>query len=585
MEIVKMVIYSVLGLGFLVLIHELGHLIIARLTGIGVEAFSIFFGRPIYSFKWRSIDWRVGWIPFGGYCKMKGQEDFGEAKSKGEPDEFYQRPPWARLLTVLAGPTFNILLGIILLGVIVFIAGDWIKFNGKITVKHQIKEQIEGLPKGFAFPKEFDKRLKYNPKNQILAWKGTMSVTDKDKLLILYNDKKYKQAINKFYEKQDKVLKDGDIITKVNGKSITQTIRNKELLTENKLMRYLQDDGLTKEKVILTVNREGAGEVQIDYPVSIKSFKNGLGFSITDPTESIFGKDRATVSIQGVIDDSPADKAGLKERDIILSIDGKVIKSYKDVSTFINQGNEDLSHSFLVLRDGKEIEIKDVKPQRNTYIKEVKESNKSGLQDNDKVITINGKEIKSVEHLKSVIESSKDNIEFLVKRNDNDIMVTVNKGLMDQVKIETKKQIGITPFPGVHKNYSLFESIPIGIKTGIGTVILQFRAMGKMDAHDVQENVSGPVGIFKHIGKVSAYGFGAYFKFLAIISILLGVFNLLPIPAVDGGHVVLTFYEIIRRKPISAKVVQRIQIVGVFIIITLAVVFTFNDIYNWITKG
>lgn len=67
------IILALVGLSFIVLIHELGHLIVAVRNGVCIEVFSIGFGKPIVEWEWKQIRWRLSWIPFGGYVKPKGQ--------------------------------------------------------------------------------------------------------------------------------------------------------------------------------------------------------------------------------------------------------------------------------------------------------------------------------------------------------------------------------------------------------------------------------------------------------------------------------------------------------------------------------
>jgi len=109
---------AAIGLGFLVLIHELGHLWVARRRGMNVETFSIGFGRPIVQWKWRGVQWQVGWLPFGGYVRITGME-VGRAVKQGIDlyaikGGFFSKSPWARIQVALAGPVANLLLALVL---------------------------------------------------------------------------------------------------------------------------------------------------------------------------------------------------------------------------------------------------------------------------------------------------------------------------------------------------------------------------------------------------------------------------------------------------------------------------------------
>ena len=100
-------------LGIMILAHELGHFIVARLFKIRVETFSIGFGKRLFGFTKGDVDYRISVFPIGGYVKLAG-EQVGEAVT-GAPDEFLSRPRWQRSLVMLAGPMMNFLLAIFLL--------------------------------------------------------------------------------------------------------------------------------------------------------------------------------------------------------------------------------------------------------------------------------------------------------------------------------------------------------------------------------------------------------------------------------------------------------------------------------------
>jgi regulator of sigma E protease len=109
----------VLVLGVLILVHEWGHFIVARLFGVRVDVFSIGFGPRLFGFKWGATDWRVSAVPLGGYVRMAGQDiteiDSGESKPTGAPDELMSKPRWQRALISFAGPLVNLIFPLFLL--------------------------------------------------------------------------------------------------------------------------------------------------------------------------------------------------------------------------------------------------------------------------------------------------------------------------------------------------------------------------------------------------------------------------------------------------------------------------------------
>jgi regulator of sigma E protease len=118
------VLLGLAGLGIVVFVHELGHFLAARLMGIEVEAFSIGWGRPILKKKFRGTEYRLGLFPIGGYCKMKGDNEFQEAwENKRDsldpaPGSFFAAGPFRRILVCFAGPFFNLVFAALIFSVI-----------------------------------------------------------------------------------------------------------------------------------------------------------------------------------------------------------------------------------------------------------------------------------------------------------------------------------------------------------------------------------------------------------------------------------------------------------------------------------
>jgi regulator of sigma E protease len=115
------IIGMVLVLGVIILVHEWGHFIVARLFGVRVDVFSIGFGPRLFGVKRGDTDWRVSALPLGGYVRMAGQDiteiDSGDQKPTGAPDELMSKPRWQRALISLAGPAVNLIFPILLLGI------------------------------------------------------------------------------------------------------------------------------------------------------------------------------------------------------------------------------------------------------------------------------------------------------------------------------------------------------------------------------------------------------------------------------------------------------------------------------------
>jgi regulator of sigma E protease len=111
-------VVSLLVLSFLIFFHELGHFLFARIFKVKVEIFSIGFGKKLLSKIIGDTEYRISLIPLGGYVQMKGQDDLNPLEKNGDNDSYNTKKPWQRIIILLGGPLFNMLLAIILFSVV-----------------------------------------------------------------------------------------------------------------------------------------------------------------------------------------------------------------------------------------------------------------------------------------------------------------------------------------------------------------------------------------------------------------------------------------------------------------------------------
>lgn len=207
-----------------------------------------------------------------------------------------------------------------------------------------------------------------------------------------------------------------------------------------------------------------------------------------------------------------------------------------------------------------------------------------GLQLNDTITEINGVKIFTARDITYQLSSDKDGVvDFTVKRNGEKVEL---KGVHFPMKVdeETGKQTLIYDFKVMSEKITLMNIIPYTAKATVyyaRVVLLSLKDLitGKYGINDLQ----GPVGIVSTIGTtVAAAGLDWDFilQMAALITINIGIFNLLPIPALDGGRFVLLIVEALRRKTMKAEVEGMIHFVGFALLMVLMFVVTFNDIKN-----
>ena len=115
------IIAFVVVLGILIFFHELGHFLIARLFGVGVEKFSLGFGPKLFGKTVGDTDYRISAIPLGGYVKMVGEEPGSEVDTEDLPRSFTHKKIYQKMLIVAAGPFFNLVLAVLIIFILLFI--------------------------------------------------------------------------------------------------------------------------------------------------------------------------------------------------------------------------------------------------------------------------------------------------------------------------------------------------------------------------------------------------------------------------------------------------------------------------------
>lgn len=214
---------------------------------------------------------------------------------------------------------------------------------------------------------------------------------------------------------------------------------------------------------------------------------------------------------------------------------------------------------------------------------------KSGLLPNDQIISIEGVAIPDANVLISEISKRPNvNTTFKVIRASHkepiDITLKPAAKVLENGKLSghigiTLKPMEIPPYWIRTQKYSFLESLKPAYQQTVHYTKVSFKLIGKMVmGHLSPSSLSGPIGIAQGAGATFKHGFQYYLGFLALISISLGVVNLLPIPVLDGGHLFYYMIEIITRRPVSQKIQEKAAVFGLFFIIGLMGISFYNDI-------
>lgn len=288
---------------------------------------------------------------------------------------------------------------------------------------------------------------------------------------------------------------------------------------------------------------------------------------------------------------------GLQTGDKIVKINGE---DYQYLEELIRPGTLLASNAYYTVeRDGKLIDIPipgdfiqkfNKKETAGNFISNrfppliasiQKESvaEKMGLEAGDRVLAMNGTPVTYYDELSKMLkENNRDSIHLKVKRGDEVLL------LSEAFKDQTLLGIYASPSTDFYKEaehritYSLAESIPLGTERAFTTLVVQITAFGKIisGALSAQESLSGPIGIMQAFGVT--WDWERFWSLTGVLSLVLAFMNLLPIPALDGGHVMFLSYEIISRRKPSDKFLETAQKVGMVFLLGLMVFIFANDI-------
>lgn len=212
---------------------------------------------------------------------------------------------------------------------------------------------------------------------------------------------------------------------------------------------------------------------------------------------------------------------------------------------------------------------------------------RAGLENGDRITTINGKEIATWEEVVDKIRSNPGAVLSIeVLRADRELVISLQPEVISEKGTEIGKA-GITPKIQHEELENLLVKTSYAPTTALVKAIAKtwelsyftLRMLGKMVTGDVSlKNISGPITIANYAGQTAKMGLSAYLGFLALISISLGVLNLLPIPVLDGGHLVYYLIEMVRGVPLSERIMYVGNQIGITLLITLMLFAIYNDL-------
>ncbi len=302
----------------------------------------------------------------------------------------------------------------------------------------------------------------------------------------------------------------------------------------------------------------------------------------------------------GIVPGAVGKKIGLLPGDKITAINGKSFERFDDLTS----PKVLLENTvFTVQRDAKTLEV----PVPRTILNEISDhdiesfisrvprmkfvvdsipasgnAKNTGLKRGDSIVAINGNRTAYWDELQIQLQANKGKQAILSVKRDTSILTLKTQISQDGVIGFGRSKKDLPEIKTIR--YGFFAALPIGAKRAISTFTDNAKGLGKIAKGDVKFNkaVSGPVAIANLFG--GTIDWVHFWTLVGFLSMVLALMNLLPIPALDGGHAVFLIIEMIKGKPLSDKFLERAQIVGFVILVTLMVFVFGNDIVNKFKK-
>lgn len=294
------------------------------------------------------------------------------------------------------------------------------------------------------------------------------------------------------------------------------------------------------------------------------------------------------------------EKSGIKTGDKIIAVDGVKIDRFNEINEKVLLGKEviverngteqkvNLPVDFInQLMDGKKISVVELRLPFIVSGVEENSANKSSVQEKDVVTSFNGVSVQYADQIISAVKELKGKtVHAIVKRDGKEVALSIVVNDSSKMGIQYAARL---PYDNIEKlglypirkqNYGFLESFPVGIERGKDQLVGYWKQLQMIFTPST--GAYKGVGGFKAIFDIfpASWSWEAFWSITALLSIMLGVMNLLPIPALDGGHVMFLLYEIVSRRKPSDKFMENAQMVGFVLLISLLLFANGNDIYK-----
>jgi regulator of sigma E protease len=555
------ILYVILMIGGLILVHELGHYLLARWMGVHVVEFAIGVGPKVLTWRGKQVRpdlpptlYTLGVLPFGGFVKMLGTDPHEVVPPEIEAVSFNARPVWRRFLVMVAGPAFNILLAL----VIYFAAG--------LTEPSLLSSRIGAVdPNG-------------------PAWKAGLRAGD-EIVAIDGDPTSYWWQVSKRLSEKFAEVTGADGTAKIVGEQVTVTRRRHG---EEQTLSF-ETTGISEERIeaIPGLLRRSRGLIGIE-PLHV----------------------RPLVSVAPA---SAAEGSGIRNWDRIVAVDGVQVDQLSvALDRIASAPNRLVKLAVIAFDDAKvapiefglgQLKLVELPPSPEAPERGLGSSEclvrraipnspaaEAGIRSGDELISFNGIRCGNWSFFDRAIRSVGEGRGELIFRRDG----TDLRAKLGLARVPWPNEVKRDATIGIHGLEVMVERAPPELLqndqrlayawhqmvAGIGDAMVQtLSVLGGLFSGRVaiKDGLGGPVLMGQLASKTTEYGWGYFFALMAGFSVSLGLLNLLPIPILDGGQIVFLAIEGIRRKPVSLRVRMIATYAGLaFVVVLMVVVFRYD---------
>ncbi len=641
MESILYTLLAILGLGFLVFIHELGHYWVARREGMRVIAFSIGFGKPVYTWVRDGVKWMICILPFGGYVRIAGMQQEGSREPYEISDGFYAKKPWQRIKVALAGPVVNIVFALAVFTLLWATGGrskQFSEFTSRIgwvdphsalynlgVRPGDVIERYDNHPfhgfKDLLVASLMDDKTTRIEGYKIDALSGKR--TDFDYTLKTYENPQMTQdklnTIGVFSPAQYLIYDghgSGFSGSPIEGSGIEAGDR--VLWVDGELVFSVQQlSTLTNQSTAFLTVQRGDRIFQTKVPrIQLKDLK------MTSPERAEVGDWQYEAGLRGKLQDlfflpynlspqnvvenridflDPGEQTAafqkcqrctyftpLEEGDRIIAVDGKALQ----FSHELLQALQTRHVLVIVERDPAAIE-------KTLWTRADGQFENFNRKDLSSIIASIGTE-RQIDHasslylLKPIVPKSKTEL-FLGAEQQAALSKeqAAAKKEIEGIRDPAKRSAALKQFDSAERRLVLGLSMrdreviynPNPIQQFKAVVVDTWRTLtGLFSGMLNPKYMSGPVGIVHVVHQSWMVGVKEALFWMGIISLNLGIVNLLPIPVLDGGHIMFSLLEMVRKRPLRSKTMERLVLPFIGLLIAFFIYITYQDIARLFSK-